>query len=246
MHGIPCLRSQGMLTITYNPLIFKRQMKTRNYSDIDHLLLNIDTGLRTLFGTRHTTGRPNPADLLKDDQIPIKDADLPAHDRELAGRLMRINHAGEVAAQGLYQGQALTAALPTVRHQMERAAAEENDHLDWCRRRSHEMGARTSYLDPMWYVGSVLIGALAGKAGDKWSLGFVAETEKQVVKHLDDHLLRIPKSDRKTRAILQQMKQDETHHATNAIESGGQALPAPIKAGMSLVAKIMTKSSYWV
>ncbi len=221
-------------------------MSSRNYSDVDQLLLNIDTGLRTLFGSRHNTGRPNPADLIKEEETPIKDQELSAHDRDLAGRLMRINHAGEVAAQGLYQGQALTAKLPQIRQQMERAAAEENDHLDWCRRRSQEMGARTSYFDPLWYIGSVAIGAIAGKAGDKWSLGFVAETEKQVVKHLDEHLTRITQSDPKTRAILEQMKEDEGRHATNAIESGGKELPIPIKAAMTLVSKIMTKTSYWI
>jgi len=221
-------------------------MSTRHYTDIDRFLINIDTGLRTLFGSRHNTGRPNPADLLDQDEAPTKDSEMPAHDRDLAGRLMRINHAGEVAAQGLYQGQALTAALPAVRQQMERAAAEENDHLDWCRRRTEEMGTHTSRLDPLWYLGSVFIGALAGKAGDKWSLGFVAETEKQVVKHLDEHLNRIDESDIKTRAILEQMKEDEGHHATTAIASGGQELPLPIKTTMGLVSKIMTKTSYWI
>ncbi len=174
----------GQISLNTQTIDLYDNMSTRNYTDIDHLLLNIDTGLRTLFGSRHNTGRPNPADLLEQDQAPTKDAEMPNHDRDLAGRLMRINHAGEVAAQGLYQGQALTAALPEVRQQMERAAAEENDHLDWCRRRTEEMGTHTSRLDPIWYVGSVLIGALAGKAGDKWSLGFVAETDTTVAQEI--------------------------------------------------------------
>jgi ubiquinone biosynthesis monooxygenase Coq7 len=157
---------------------------------------------------------------------------------------MRINHSGEVAAQGLYQGQALTAKLPEVREKMERAAAEENDHLDWCEQRIHELGTHTSYLNPLWYFGSVAIGATAGFAGDKWSLGFVAETEHQVVRHLDSHLAQISPSDHKSRAILKQMKEDEGHHATVALNAGGADLPAPIKTFMSLTSKIMTKSVY--
>ncbi|KPJ92022.1 MAG: 2-octaprenyl-3-methyl-6-methoxy-1,4-benzoquinol hydroxylase, partial [Gammaproteobacteria bacterium SG8_11] len=166
--------------------------------------------------------------------------------KDLAGRFMRINHAGEVAAQGLYQGQALTARLPKVRAQMEQAALEENDHLDWCKKRATELGKGTSLLDPFWYMGSVVIGAAAGAAGDKWSLGFVAETERQVVKHLDSHLRRLSEHDEKTRAILQQMKADEGRHATSAVKSGGAELPTPIKKAMQLASKVMTKTAYWI
>jgi len=214
-------------------------MQTRNYSLLDRLLDVVDTGLRTVLSTPPAGERPNPAHA-------IDEAELSDAQRDLAGRLMRINHAGEVAAQGLYTGQALTARLPNVREKMEQAASEENDHLNWCATRIHEMGTHTSYLDPLWYAGSVAIGAIAGLAGDKWSLGFVAETEKQVVKHLDSHLTQIDKQDRKTRAILEQMKEDEGKHATVALQAGGAELPAPIKTLMGLTSRVMTKSVYWI
>ena len=214
-------------------------MTTRQYTPLDQLLINIDTGLRTVLGGVHTTGRTNPADT-------VADHELTKQEQDLAGRFMRINHAGEVAAQGLYQGQALTARLPKVRTHMEQAASEENDHLDWCKKRAAELGKRTSLLVPFWYLGSVAIGAAAGAAGDKWSLGFVAETERQVVKHLDSHLQRLSEHDIKTRAILEQMKQDEGHHATTAVKTGGIDLPKPIKKAMQLASKVMTKTAYWI
>ena len=201
--------------------------------------MGIDTGLRTLFGKPKITERSNPADTQTE-------AELSDADRELATRLMRINHAGEVAAQGLYQGQALTAKLPKVREKMQRAAEEENDHLDWCEQRLKEMGGHVSYLNPLWYIGSVSIGALAGLAGDKWSLGFVAETEHQVVRHLDSHLQQITDEDQKTRAILEQMKIDEGQHATMALGAGGAPLPEPVKQLMGLTSKIMTRAAWWV
>lgn len=210
---------------------------TRNFSPLDNLMMQLDTGLRTLLGKPSITERPNPEDS-------VEEGELSAAEKDLAGRLMRINHSGEVAAQGLYQGQALTAKLPDVREKMERAAAEENDHLDWCEQRIHELGTHTSYLNPLWYFGSVAIGATAGFAGDKWSLGFVAETEHQVVRHLDSHLTQISENDHKSRAILEQMKEDEGHHATVALNAGGADLPAPIKTFMSLTSKIMTKTVY--
>lgn len=200
-------------------------------------MMQFDTGLRTLFGKPNITERPNP-------ENSVEEGELSSSEKEFAGRLMRINHSGEVAAQGLYQGQALTAKLPEVRKKMERAAAEENDHLDWCEQRIHELGTHTSYLNPLWYVGSVAIGATAGLAGDKWSLGFVAETEYQVVRHLTSHLEQISKNDHKSRAILEQMKEDEGHHATAALNAGGAVLPTPIKKFMSLTSKIMTKTVY--
>jgi ubiquinone biosynthesis monooxygenase Coq7 len=211
----------------------------RHYTPLDHLLIGIDTGLRTLFGQPQTTERPNPA-------ATETESELSESERELAGRLMRINHAGEVAAQGLYQGQALSARLPQVRQKMERAAQEENDHLDWCARRTHELGTHVSYLNTLWYTGSITIGALAGAAGDKWSLGFVAETEYQVVRHLEDHLQRLPAHDIKSRAILEQMKADESRHATIALEAGGAELPYPIKKLMGLTSKIMTRTAFWL
>jgi ubiquinone biosynthesis monooxygenase Coq7 len=214
-------------------------MNPRHYTPLDHLFMNLDIGLRTVLGQPLLTERPNPAE-------PYPDAQLSEDERDLAGRLMRINHAGEVSAQGLYQGQALTAKLPQVRDKMERAALEENDHLEWCERRAREMGTHVSYLNPLWYVGSLAIGAAAGLAGDKWSLGFVVETEHQVCRHLDEHLGRLSAKDQKTRAILEQMKEDEARHATLALHAGGAALPAPVKLAMKLTSKIMTKTAYWV
>ncbi len=222
-----------MKNIAHNPL------QPRHYSQLDQLFMGIDVGMRTLFGQPKTTERPNPAH-------DITEANLSESERKLASRLMRINHAGEVAAQGLYQGQALTARLPQVRQQMEQAAQEENDHLDWCKQRTKEMGGHVSFLNPVWYVGSVTIGTLAGAAGDKWSLGFVAETEKQVVKHLESHLEQLPEHDTKSRAILDQMKEDEGRHATVALEAGAAKLPYPVKKLMKLTSKIMTRTAFWV
>lgn len=213
-------------------------MSSRHFSPLDQLIGVVDTGLRTVFSTPHAQ-RPTPANTAADN--PLTDAD-----KQLAGRLMRINHAGEVAAQGLYQGQALTAKMPNVRDKMQQAAEEENDHLNWCAGRIKELDSHTSYLDPVWYLGSLTIGAIAGAIGDKWSLGFVAETEKQVVAHLDSHLDKLDEQDEKTRAILKQMKEDELHHATTALEAGGADLPLPIRGLMKLTAKVMTKTAYWV
>ena len=215
------------------------QNNSRNFSPVDNLMMQFDTGLRTLLGKPNITERPNP-------ENEVEEGELSAAEKDLAGRLMRINHSGEVAAQGLYQGQALTAKLPEIRAKMERAAQEENDHLDWCEQRINELGTHTSYLNPFWYFGSVAIGATAGLAGDKWSLGFVAETEHQVVRHLDEHLNQISENDTKSRAILEQMKEDEGHHATAALNAGGAELPAPIKKFMSLTSKIMTKTVYQI
>lgn len=214
-------------------------MTQRHFSLLDQAITQLDSGIRTLLGNVITTERENPANTQDE-------AELSATEKELAGRLMRINHAGEVAAQGLYQGQALTAKLPLTRQQMQRSASEENDHLAWCRQRIKELDTHTSVLDPIWYLGSLSIGAAAGLVGDKWSLGFVAETEHQVVKHLDEHLTRISKNDVKSRAILKQMKHDEAHHATVALEAGAHDLPTPIKKAMTLVSKIMTRSTYWI
>jgi ubiquinone biosynthesis monooxygenase Coq7 len=214
-------------------------MTSRHYTPADQILMHLDTGLRTIFGRPRTTERANPA-------ADIDEAELAAEEKDRAGRLMRINHAGEVAAQGLYEGQSLTARLPEVRDKMERAAQEENDHLDWCETRIEELGGHKSYLNPLWYTGSLAIGALAGLAGDKWSLGFVNETEKQVVRHLDEHLAQISAEDLKTRAILEQMREDEAHHATTALHAGGVELPQPVQALMKLTSKFMTRTAYWL
>ena len=159
---------------------------------------------------------------------------------------MRVNHSGEVAAQALYQGQAFTARLEDVREQMQEAAAEEIDHLAWCEDRLSELGAQPSILNPVWYAGSFAIGALAGLAGDRWSLGFVEETEKQVVEHLQEHLNKLPENDVRTRSIIEQMQVDEAEHGDIAKQAGAAELPAPIKAIMKLSSKIMTKSSFWI
>lgn len=214
-------------------------MNSRHYSPLDHLLMGVDQAIRTVFGRPQVTERPDPA-------AGIENPPLEETERDRSMRLMRINHSGEVCAQALYQGQAVTAKLPEVRASMERAAAEENDHLDWCERRIHELGGRTSLLNPLWYGGSFAIGALAGLAGDKWSLGFVAETEHQVGDHLQDHLQRLPMQDDKSRAILEQMQADELQHATQALEAGGAPLPAPIRLAMKLTSKVMTKTVYWL
>lgn len=214
-------------------------MYARNYSPFDRLLMQVDKAARTLLGPPPVGERPNPADS-------FSDADLCEEDRRKVSALMRVNHAGEVSAQALYQGQALTAKLLEVRGKMERAAREENDHLAWCQRRLGELGSHTSFLNPLWYVGSLAIGALAGLAGDRWSLGFVAETERQVVIHLEEHLERLPAQDHKSRAILARMKEDEAHHATTALRAGGAELPQPVKRIMRLSSKVMTTTAYYI
>lgn len=159
---------------------------------------------------------------------------------------MRVNHAGEICAQALYQGQALTARKTDVRTKLEHAAQEENDHLAWTATRIEELGARPSYLNPLWYAGSLAIGAFAGMLGDHWSLGFLAETERQVVEHLEGHLSQLPADDDKSRTIVEQMRADEGRHATTALDAGASELPAPAKRVMRLVAKVMTNTSYWI
>jgi len=205
----------------------------------EQLCLIADTALRTLFGNPKITDRVLPD---KD----IKETDLDLKQKKHTAGLMRINHCGEVCAQALYQGQALTAKLPEVREKMDQAAMEENDHLHWCRRRLTQLDSSTSIFDPLFYAGSFTIGALAGLAGDKWSLGFVAETEKQVVAHLEKHLDSINTADAKTRAILESMKQDELQHATTAIDAGGAELPAPIQKMMQATSKLMTSTTYYI
>ena len=214
-------------------------MTTRHYTPIDALLINIDQALRTLFGQPTTTGRPHPA-------AETPPTELPPAEQIQTARLMRVNHTGEVCAQALYQGQALTARLETVRERMEQAAGEENDHLVWCKIRLQELGSHTSRLNPLFYAGAFALGALAGKAGDRWSLGFVAETEHQVVEHLDSHLRRLPVDDQHTRAILEQMRDDEAQHATQALAAGGIPLPLSIRQLMRGAANVMTGTTYWV
>ncbi|ASK33037.1 demethoxyubiquinone hydroxylase family protein (plasmid) [Alcanivorax sp. N3-2A] len=213
-------------------------MTARQLSPLDRLLSRVDNALRTLTPGTTRAERQNPA--------PVEGEDAPLPDtlrRHVAG-LMRINHTGEVCAQALYQGQASTATLPHVRHAMEEAAREEEDHLAWCEDRILELGSVPSRLNPLFYAISYALGAGAGLAGDRWSLGFVSETEQQVVRHLEDHLTRLPDNDLRSRAILTQMREDELRHAITASDAGGAPLPPPIKGAMALMSKVMTFSTY--
>ena len=210
-----------------------------HYTAIDNLLINLDQAVRTVFGRPPSTGRPNPADQ-------VWEAELNEVEQQQAARLMRVNHTGEVCAQALYQGQALTASQPEVRAQLEQAAMEENDHLNWCEARLEELGSHTSVLNPLFYAGSFLLGALNGRAGDRWNLGFLAETEHQVVQHLQEHLERLPSRDEKSHLILAEMQADEGRHATTALEAGGTPLPLPVRLLMRAAAKVMTQTTYWV
>ena len=214
-------------------------MKARRYSSLDHLIMNLDQAVRTLAGRPRGTERPDPAD-------DREEFELSQSERLESARLMRVNHAGEVAAQALYQGQALTARLEAVRDRMERAADEENDHLEWCERRVKALDGHLSYLNPLWYMGSFTIGALAGAMGDKWSLGFVVETEKQVIDHLEEHLKRMSANDKKSRAVLEQMKLDEARHGAAAQKAGAAELPLPVRQLMKLSSKVMTRTAYWL
>jgi 3-demethoxyubiquinol 3-hydroxylase len=209
----------------------------RNLSFIDQLLTQADRALRTVASNNPVSTRPSPAQGLDD-------AELSNDEVQHVTGLMRINHTGEVCAQGLYQGQALTAKLEQVRDKMQQASNEEEDHLAWCHGRLNELGSHTSILNPLFYGASFGIGALAGIAGDKWSLGFVAETEHQVCRHLESHLQKMPVQDSKSKAILEQMKVDEAQHADAAVEAGGADLPFPLKAGMTLMSQVMTKTTY--
>lgn len=212
----------------------------RSLTLTDRLLSSVDNALRTLLAVPAGTGRPVPG-------AALPEAELSGGERAHAGRLMRVNHAGEISAQGLYQGQALTARDPGVRKSMERSAQEENDHLRWCEARMEALETRKSALNPLWYAGSFSLGALAGLAGDRWSLGFVAETERQVVRHLEEHLDRLPPSDERSRAVVAQMKEDEAHHGAIATELGGSPLPWPVrKMMMPAMSKVMTRTAYWV
>ncbi len=204
--------------------------------DIDRLIVAFDNGLRTLMVPARSA-RPHP-------DATIDDGDLDAAQRTLSAALMRVNHTGEICAQALYQGQALTARNPSARAALEQAAAEETDHLAWTEQRIAELGSRVSVLNPLFYAGSFALGAIAGIAGDKWNLGFLAETERQVESHLDSHLGRLPDADAKSRAIVDQMKADEARHARTAVEHGGAELPQPLKQAMKLGSKLMTETTF--
>jgi len=214
-------------------------MPLRRYSPFDELLIRLDQGVRTVFGKPSGTKRRDPAE-------GVPDADLSATEKGIAAGLMRVNHAGEVCAQALYQGQALTAQQAEIREKLEQAAREENDHLAWCENRTQQLGGRVSYLNPLWYTGAFAVGAAAGMVGDKWNLGFLAETERQVVNHLEGHLTRLPENDAKSRAIIAQMRDDEARHASTALQAGAAQLPESVKAIMKIAARVMTRTTYWV
>jgi ubiquinone biosynthesis monooxygenase Coq7 len=212
-------------------------MDTRRFSWIDLSLGEIDKAIKVLGAPAHSS-RDLPA--------APEGAPLPAAQRVESARLMRVNHSGEVAAQALYQGQALTARDAAVSAAMRHAAAEETDHLAWCERRLRELNGRTSVLNPLWYAGSFAIGALAGALGRGTSLGFVAETERQVESHLRGHMERLGGADPQSRAILERMTHDEMQHGAQAASLGGQELPRPVGAAMRLTARLMTLGSYWL
>ncbi|TCS70459.1 ubiquinone biosynthesis monooxygenase Coq7 [Sulfuritortus calidifontis] len=204
----------------------------------DNLIIQFDKALRTVFAPAHSR-RPHP-----DANVP--EAELSEAEKRHAAGLMRVNHSGEVCAQALYQGQALTARDPEVQQALQAASEEETEHLAWCERRLEELGSRKSLLNPLWYAGSFTLGAIAGALGDKWNLGFLAETERQVEGHLNGHLEKLPEQDAKSRAIVEQMKADEVKHAETAIAHGGAPLPLPVKLAMRATSKILTHTAYRV
>lgn len=231
-----CVCHIPSLTADYN----SRMQTTRHLTPLDRLLTELDRALHTSFpAVAHTAARANPAERHVTDE-------LSTDERRRSGRLMRVNHAGEVAAQALYRGQACTARDSVVREGMAQSAAEEIDHLAWCEERLRELDSAASRLDPLWYLGSFAIGVTAGLLGDRFSLGFIAETERQVADHLDGHLQRLSSNDARSRAILEQMKTDETHHGDKASRAGGMPMPTPVRTLMRLTSKIMIETAYWV
>jgi ubiquinone biosynthesis monooxygenase Coq7 len=205
---------------------------------IDQLIIGFDKALRTVFAQAHTV-RPVPGDSLPE-------ADLSDEERRHAAGLMRVNHCGEICAQALYQGQALMSADAAIKGALEGAAHEETEHLAWTEQRIAELGGHKSLLNPLWYGGSLAIGLLVARFGDRVNLGFLAETERQVEAHLKSHLDRLPAQDMRSRAIVGQMKADEVAHAETALNLGAAELPMPVKAAMKATSKVMTSVAYWV
>ncbi len=208
----------------------------RKLSPLDRILTEASRALLAIYG-KPAESRPYPASS-------ENTREFSHEDRDRSAAYMRVNHTGEVCAQALYQSQALTARDSLNRARMQHSANEELDHLAWCERRINELGGRKSLLNPLWYTGSFAIGAVAGLIGDKWNLGFVAETERQVVEHLENHLIRLPETDLRSREVIAQMKTDEAQHASQAIQAGAATLPAPIKLLMKLGGRIMTRTAY--
>ena len=214
-------------------------MNTRRLTALDRLLASANNALRTVAAPAGDATRPYPAE-------DIAEPELGDAERRHAAGLMRVNHAGEVAAQALYQGHAAVARDRSIEAQIHEAAVEEFDHLAWCERRLAELGETPSKLAPVWYTGSFLIGAASGVLGDRWSLAFIAETENQVCEHLDSHLEGLPENDDKSRAVVEQMRDEEAEHGDNARAAGAAELPPPIKGLMRLTARVMTRSAYWI
>lgn len=226
-------------TVTAHRIAIIPGMHGRQLTPLDKLLAGANNALRTVAAPAGLGARENPA-------VDIPDADLSNKQKSHAAGLMRVNHAGEVAAQGLYQGHATVARDPAIEDQMQRAADEEFDHLAWCEQRLQELDAAPSRLSPLWYAGAFAIGAVSGVLGDKWSLGFIAETERQVCAHLDNHLAALPDEDVKSRAIVETMRDEEQEHGENAKDAGAAELPGPVQHLMRVTAKVMTKTAYWV
>ncbi len=204
----------------------------------EKLIIEIDRALRTVFTSAHSR-RPTPGGKLAE-------AEMNEQERAHACALMRVNHVGEICAQALYQGQALTSRDPALREALRGAADEETEHLAWTEQRIAELGGRKSLLNPLWYAGALSMGLIAGRLGDKWNLGFLAETERQVEAHLDGHLVELPGQDARSREIVDQMRIDEIRHADTAVNLGAAELPGPVKTAMKLAAKVMTQTAYRV
>lgn len=214
-------------------------MQTRQLSRVDKLLAGAGNALRTVVAPAGRSARQSPADQLQG-------TELSAKQQSHSAGLMRVNHSGEVAAQGLYQGHATVARDAAIEKQMQHAAEEEFDHLAWCEQRLTELGSAPSLLSPIWYAGAFTIGAISGTLGDRWSLGFIAETERQVCDHLTSHLAQLPVDDEKSRAVVAKMRDEEQEHGENAQQAGAAVLPPPVRHLMQLTAKVMTKTAYWV
>ena len=214
-------------------------MQDRALTPLDRLLSGINTALKTVAAPAGRPSRPNPAD-------GIAETKLSASQKAHSAGLMRVNHAGEIAAQGLYQGHAAVARSSAIEAQMQHAANEEHDHLAWCEQRLAELGSRPSRLSPLWYAGSFVIGAASGALGDRWSLGFIAETENQVCEHLASHLEELPEPDNRSRTIVAKMREEEAEHGESARDAGAAELPEPVHRLMRMTARIMTRSAYWV
>lgn len=204
----------------------------------DRLIIEFDKALRTLFSPGRSA-RPMPGN-------DLPESDLKETDKQLVTALMRVNHSGEICAQALYQGQALVSQEPAICAALRQAAEEEGEHLAWTERRLSELGGRKSLLNPLWYAGALSFGIMAGRLGDAWSLGFLVETERQVETHLNDHLHRLPASDRKSWSVIEQMKIDEIGHAHSAERLGARELPGTVKLAMWLASRVMTRTAYWI